>query len=173
LDEKIGKDHSWNHHYRCLPPSSNYTVVDSSPRSFISPSRRRIAFSVGVGGTPREINAANRAHSPAKRSTQATPFLPRYVFVSFASPATLVPSTILKIILVTTATWNQSQVVSNLDRPRNTYYELRHDYSEIMDPEYSPACQRCRDIVLWVIVLFVEGMTTDQRLSFTKNGIWS
>src|SRR5271156_5751133 len=91
--------------------------IYSSPRSFISPSRRRIAFSVGVGGTLRANNAPNREHAPPKRSTQATPFLPRYVFVPFTNSSVPAPSTILKIILVAMATWNQDQIIHVQVRP--------------------------------------------------------
>ena len=62
------------------------------------------------------------------------------------------------------------------DRSWNTYDELRHNYSEIVDPKYSSACQRCpRDIILWADIVFVKRMTTDQRLSFTRGGTiaWS
>jgi hypothetical protein len=43
-------------------------------------SRRRIAFSVVVGGTARAMPAATSVQRPPKRNTHATPFLPRYKF---------------------------------------------------------------------------------------------
>lgn len=73
-----------------------------SPRSFSSPSRRRIAFSVGVGATPRANNAPSNVQSPPKRKTQPTPVFPRYVVPPVE--LTSAPSTIRKIALVTRAT---------------------------------------------------------------------
>jgi hypothetical protein len=75
----------------------------SSRSSIISPRRRLIALSVGVGDTLRQSKAPIKVATPPKRRTHPTPVLPRYVF-SFPGSALAPPSTILNIKLVTMAT---------------------------------------------------------------------
>ena len=95
--------------------------VPSSWRTLSSASRRRISFSVRVGGTMRAMNAPNcpfkqlskqvlqslehfihtSVHIPPNRSTQATPFLP---YSAFSGPPSSSASTMRKIALDTNAT---------------------------------------------------------------------